>query len=84
MLESSNEVIDWFRSYLSSRKFHVNVNNKYSTFVDIWFEVPQGSIHGPMLFLLYISDMPHAIDYDLFLYVDKTCLLYQDKDLEYY
>ena len=36
---------------------------------------PQGPILGPWLFLLYINDMPQAIDCDLFLYADNTCLL---------
>ena len=34
------------------------------------------------VFLLYINDMPQAVDYDLFLYENDTCLLFQDKDLE--
>ena len=34
------------------------------------------------VFLLYINDMPEAVDYDLFLYENDTCLLFQDKDLE--
>ena len=34
------------------------------------------------LIFLYIKDMPQAIDFDLFLYTDDTCLLYQHKDLD--
>ena len=78
----SNEVIDWFKSYLRSRKFHVNVHDKFSTTAELGCGIPQGSILGPLLFLLYINDMPQGVDCDLFLYVDDTCLLYQQKDLD--
>ena len=77
-----NEVIDWFRSYLRSRKYHVNVHGKFSTTAKLRCGTRQGSILGPLLFLLYISDMSQTVDCDLFLYVDDTCLLYQHKDLE--
>ena len=73
----SNEVIDWLRSYLLCRKFHVNVHDKFSTTAKLKCEVLQGSILGPLLFLLYINDMPQAVDCDLFLYADDTCMLYQ-------
>ena len=78
----SNKVIDWFKSYLRSRKFHVNVHDKLSTTAELGCGIPQGSILGPLLFLLYINDMPQGVDCDLFLYVDDTCLLYQQKDLD--
>ena len=77
----SKEMIDLFRSYLFSRKFHVNVRDKFSTAAELRCGVPQRTILGPLLFLLYINDMPQAVDCDLFLYVDDTCLLYQHKDL---
>ena len=81
-LGSSNEVIDWFKSYVRSRKSHVNVHDKFSTIVELGCGVQQGSILGPLLFLLYINNMPQGVDCDLFLYVDDTCLLYQQKDLD--
>ena len=65
---------------LSSRKFYVNVHDKFSTSADLRCRVPQGSILGPLLFLLYINDMSQAVDCDLFLYADDTCLLFQHKD----
>ena len=44
----SREVIDWYKSYLSSRKFHVNVHDKLMT--DLRCGVPRGYILGPLLF----------------------------------
>ena len=58
----SREVIDWYKSYLSSRKFYVNVHDKFSTSADLRCGVPQGSILGPLLFLLYINNMPQHKD----------------------
>ena len=78
----SNEVIGWFKSYLRSKKFHVNVRDKLSITAKLRCGVPQGSILGPLLFFLYINDMPQAADCDLFLYADNTCLLYRHQDLE--
>ena len=78
----SNEVIDWFRSYLRSKKFHVNVHDKFSTTAELRCGVSQESILGLLLLLLYINDMPQAVDCDLFLYEDDTCLPYQHKDLD--
>ena len=76
------EVIDWYKSYLSSRKFHTNVHDKFSTSVDLQSKVPQGSTLEPFLFLLYTYFMLQAVDCDLFLYADDTCLFCQHKDLE--
>ena len=42
--------------------------------------VLQGSILGPLLFLLYLNDMPQAVNSELLLYADDTCLIYMGKD----
>ena len=78
----SKEVINWFRSYLSNRKFKVNINKAFSNYGNVTCGVPQGSILGPLLFLLYVNDMPQALSCDLLLYADDSCLIFQHKDVK--
>lgn len=46
---------NWFKSYLQNRCFSVKVGNSFSTFLSLLFGVPQGSLLGPILFILYIK-----------------------------
>ena len=77
----SKNVILWFKSYLSHRKFKVNLNKSFSEPGQLLCGVPQGSILGPLLFLLYINDMPQAVKCELLLYADDTCLIFQHSDI---
>ena len=72
--------IGWFKSYLSNRLFRVNLENCYSDLSNITCGVQQGSILGPLLFLIYVNDMPQAVKSNLFLYADDSCLVFQGKD----
>ena len=81
LLGFSNNTIEWFRSYLSNRTFHVSLNSYMSSAGKIICGVSQEPVLGLLLFLLYINDMPQAVETDLFLYVDDTGLVFQHKDI---
>ena len=77
----SNGVTKWFECYLSKRMFSVHVENSFSDKAIIICGVLQGSILGPMLFLLYVNDMVQAVNCDILLYADDTGLIFQHKDI---
>jgi hypothetical protein len=60
----------------------VYLNGKCSTLLEILLRVPQGSILGPILFLLYINDLPEASLLKDFLFADDTVLLAMGKNIE--
>ena len=66
---------EWFKSYLYNRKQYVNVNNCHSDEKNITHGVPQGSILGPLLFLLFINDFPNCNNFFKFtLFADDSNL----------
>ena len=61
-------------NYVSCRKQFVQIDDKQSELVDIKFGVPQGSILGPVLFNIYVSDLQDKINAKCYQYADDTCL----------
>ena len=72
----ADSVIFWFRAYLTNRTFFVNIGKDFSSPGELSCGAPQGSILGPLIFLLDVNDMPQAVDCDLLLYADDSCLVF--------
>ena len=72
----------WFKSYLSNRKQFVELNSCKSRFETIKYGVPQGSVLGPLLFLLYINDLSKSSSLLNFLsFADDTTIHYSNNSL---
>ena len=77
-------VLDWFKSYLSQREQFVNVNGHNSLSLPVTCGVPQGSILGPLLFLLYVNDLPNTSSLLTFhLFADDTNIYFSSKNLSH-
>ena len=74
--------LDWFKSYLSNRKQFVRYQMHDSNHKIINCGVPQGSILGPLLFILYINDIVNTTSLlELILFADDTTLLFSHQDI---
>ena len=78
----SGTELHWFKDYLSNRTQQVNVENELSGAGLITSGVPQGSILGPLLFVMLINDLPSPLNTcSTLMYADDTVLFYSSKDV---
>ena len=70
----------WFESYLSSRLQYVDIDGNLSHTKDVTCGVPQGSILGPLLFLIYINELHASTEMDTILFADDSTFLIKNKD----
>uniref|UniRef100_UPI002FDBF464 hypothetical protein n=1 Tax=Streptomyces sp. IBSBF 2390 TaxID=2903533 RepID=UPI002FDBF464 len=81
---SPNSFVKLLTSYLSDRFFRVKVENEYSTLKEIHAGVPQGSILGPILYLIYTSDLPVMENIKVATFADDTALMATGKNTIYF
>ena len=75
-------VINWFESYLKDRSHVTTINGIKSNVQISTCGIPQGSILGPLLFILYINDLPeHVSNVQVSMYADDTAIVYSSKDI---
>ena len=70
----NSEFREWIMSYLNHRKQTVWIDHCYSHFLSIDAGVPQGSILGPLFFLIFYNDLPYSLQCDVEAYADDSTL----------
>ena len=76
------DALKWFKSYLKNRLQRCNVNNHLSSATPLNCGVPQGSIIGPLLFLIYINDLPNCLSLGFpRMYADDTNVTFAASDM---
>jgi len=80
----NDTVVNWIKEYLSCRKFQVRVNGELSKCFDVTSGVPQGSVLGPVLFMIYVNDMFDLCEgkIHMFLYADDAKIFSAIKSLD--
>ena len=76
------KLLELFKSYLSDWLQYTIIRNTMSDNLKITCGVPQGSCLGPLLFLLYINDLPTASSFDTTLFANDTLLMMSDRSSE--
>ena len=65
-------ISNWIKNFLQDRKQRVCVNGQYSDWAQVTSGIPQGSVLGPLLFVIYINDLPDDISSEIYLFADDT------------
>ena len=75
--------LEWFKSYLCNRKQYVTYKNTNSHSLEMTCGVPQGSVLGPLLFIIYTNDLPMSIKHSrCVLFADDTTIYYSSNNLD--
>ena len=69
-----SEVLQWIKSFLTGRRHRVGVNGELSSWIEAISGIPQGSVLGPILFVVFINDMPEVVKNSCKLFADDAKL----------
>ena len=73
-------VLDWIDAFLSERKQRVYINGSQSQEGQVTSGIPQGSVLGPILFVIYINDLPNEVESEVRIFADDTKLFTQSNE----
>ena len=75
--------MEWFKSYLQDRRQFIQIGSSKSVLKTVQCGVPQGSILGPLMFLVYINDLQNCLTHGISrLFADDTNILYSGKHID--
>ena len=72
----------WVRDFLSNRKQRVHINGSYSSWHSVTSGIPQGSVLGPILFVIFINDLPESVKSEVYMFADDTKIYKQIENEE--
>ena len=73
-------IISWVENYLRDRSQYVEINGEQSQWQPVTSGIPQGSVLGPLLFLIYINDLPKHVNSTIYMYADDTKIYRKIRD----